>query len=461
MQSHTSATTARAKVRACRGRETAALALLDDVSPRMLQSLYRGLTTVAGPAVRLYLDRRRAAGKEDPVRQAERFGAPSRPRPAGRLAWIHAASVGEANSVLVLVTKLLEREPGLTVLMTTGTVTSAELMARRLPERAIHQYVPVDLPGAVDRFLDHWRPDMVLWTESEIWPNLLAAIRARGIPAALVNARMSKRSFARWRYASGLIGPLLSTFQITLAQTEGDGERLRRLGARGVASVGNLKFSAEPPPAPADQIAALEAARGGRPLWLLASSHPGEDEIAASVQESLAPRLPGLLTVVVPRHAHRGAAIADLMRGRGLPVSRRSDGALPGAADAVHVADTMGELGLFYRMAPVVCMGGSFVPHGGQNPVEPAQLGCAVLYGPHMWNFDEITHQLEAAGGALPVADGAALAEAVGRLLADGEARARIVAGAARVTEDNRRIVDRALDVLGPVLGAAGIRSAA
>ncbi|MBP2311162.1 3-deoxy-D-manno-octulosonic acid transferase [Azospirillum soli] len=427
----------------------------------MLQSLYRGLTTIAGPAVRLYLDRRRAAGKEDSARQAERFGAPSRPRPAGWLVWIHAASVGEANSVLVLVTKLLEREPGLTVLMTTGTVTSAELMARRLPERAIHQYVPVDLPGAVNRFLDHWRPDVVLWTESEIWPNLLAAIRARGIPAALVNARMSERSFARWRYASGLIGPLLSTFQITLAQTEGDGERLRKLGAREVASVGNLKFSAEPPPAPADQIAALKAARSGRPLWLLASSHPGEDEIAASVHEFLAPRLPGLLTVVVPRHAHRGAAIAELMRGRGLSVSRRSEGALPGTCDAVHVADTMGELGLFYRTAPVVCMGGSFVPHGGQNPVEPAQLGCAVLYGPHMWNFDEITHQLEAAGGALPVADGAALAEAVGRLLADTEARARIVAGAARVTEDNRRIVDRALDVLSPVLGAAGIRSAA
>jgi len=448
-------------VRAIAAGKPAALVLLDGVSTRMLQSLYRGLTTIAGPAVRLYLDRRRAAGKEDSARQAERFGAPSKPRPAGRLAWIHAASVGEANSVLVLVAKLLEEAPDLSVLMTTGTVTSAELMGRRLPERAIHQYVPVDLPGAVNRFLDHWQPDVVLWTESEIWPNLLGAIRARGIPAALVNARMSERSFARWRYASGLIGPLLSTFQVTLAQTEGDGERLRHLGARGVASVGNLKFSAEPPPASADQIAALETARGERPLWLLASSHPGEDEIAAAVHEDLAPRLPGLLTIVVPRHAHRGAAIADLMRGRGLAVSRRSEGALPGAEDAVHVADTMGELGLFYRLAPVVCMGGSFVPHGGQNPVEPAQLGCAVLYGPHMWNFDEITHQLEAAGGALPVADGAALAEAVGRLLTDAEARARVVAGAARVTEDNRRIVDRALDVLGPVLGAAGIRSAA
>ncbi|MCG5239582.1 3-deoxy-D-manno-octulosonic acid transferase [Azospirillum doebereinerae] len=427
----------------------------------MLHTLYRGLTTVAGPAVRLYLDRRGAAGKEDPARRAERFGEASRARPDGRLVWIHAASVGEANSVLVLVGRLLANAPGLTVLMTTGTVTSAELMARRLPEGAIHQYVPVDLPAAVDRFLDHWRPDAVLWTESEIWPNLLAGIRARAIPAALVNARMSERSFGRWRNAPGLIGGLLSTFQVTLAQTEGDADRLRRLGAPGVASVGNLKFSAEPPPAADEPMAALGAALAGRPVWLLASSHPGEDEIAAAVHAALATALPGLLTVIVPRHAHRGEAIAELMRARGLAVARRSAGGLPGPGDAVYVADTMGELGLFYRAAPVVCMGGSFIPHGGQNPVEPAQLGCAVLYGPHMFNFGEITHMLEAAGGALPVADAPALTTAARRLLTDDGARARVVAGAARVTEDNRRIVDRALGALGPVLGAAGIRPAA
>lgn len=423
----------------------------------MLQSLYRGLTTLAGPAVRLYLDRRRAAGKEDSARQAERFGVPGRPRPAGRLAWIHAASVGEANSVLVLIDRLLERSPNLTVLMTTGTVTSAALMARRLPERAIHQFVPVDLPGAVDRFLDHWRPDVALWTESEIWPNLLAGVRTRGIPAALINARMSERSFARWRYAGGLIAPLLGTFRVTLAQSEGDADRLRRLGAAHALSVGNLKFSAEPPPAPQTEVATLAAACAGRPLWLFASSHPGEDELAAAAHATLAPRLPGLLTLLVPRHADRGAAIAELIRARGLAVSRRSEGASPGPDDAVHVADTMGELGLFYRLAPVVCMGGSFVAHGGQNPVEPAQLGCAVLYGPHMWNFAEITRQLEAAGGALPVADAGALAETVGRLLTDEVARARLVAGAARVTDANRRIVDRALDALAPVLGDAGI----
>lgn len=427
----------------------------------MLHTLYRGLTSIAGPAVRLYLDRRRAAGKEDPARQDERFGIASRPRPAGRLIWIHAASVGEANSVLVLIARLLDSVPDLTVLMTTGTVTSAELMGGRLPDRAIHQYVPVDLPGAVDRFLDHWRPDAVLWTESEIWPNILDGVRTRRIPAALVNARMSERSFARWRQVAGFAGALLSTFQVTLAQTEGDAERLRRLGATGVASVGNLKFSAEPPPAEAAPMAELSHALAGRAVWLLASSHPGEEEIAASVHAALAERLPGLLTLVVPRHAHRGPSIAELMHNRGLASVRRATGALPGPQDAVYIADTMGELGLFYRAAPVVCMGGSFVPHGGQNPVEPALLGCAVLYGPHMWNFGEITHQLEEAGGALPLADGNALAEAAGRLLTDETARGRIAAAASRVTDDNRRIIDRALGRLAPVLGAAGIRIAA
>ena len=427
----------------------------------MLQYLYRGLTHIGGPAVRLYLDRRRAAGKEDPARQGERLGHAARPRPEGPLVWLHGASVGEANSALVLIQRLLDESPGLTVLLTTGTVTSAQLMARRLPARAIHQYVPVDLPDAVDRFLGHWRPDAVLWIESEIWPNLLDRIRRRGIPAALINARMSVRSCKRWGYAPGLARDLLSAFRLVLAQTEGDGERLRSLGAAAVACVGNLKFSAEPQPADPAQLDAVRAACGDRPVWLLSSSHPGEDEVAATVHAALAPRLPGLLTMVAPRHPHRGADIAALMQARGLAAARRSEGALPGAGDAVYVADTLGELGLFYRLAPVVCMGGSFIRHGGQNPVEPAQLGCAVVYGPHMGNFTEITRQLESAGGAIPVADDAALADLVGRLLTDPNARDAVVRGARQVTEHNRRVVDRTLEALGPLLTQAGIRRAA
>ncbi|EWY40355.1 3-deoxy-D-manno-octulosonic acid transferase [Skermanella stibiiresistens SB22] len=424
----------------------------------MLQTIYRGLTEIGGPAIRLYLARRRSAGKEDPVRGAERLGIASVERPAGRLAWFHAASVGESMSVLVLINRLLDTHPNLTVLITTGTVTSAELMARRLPERAIHQYVPVDRMRYVRAFLDHWRPDLALWIESEIWPNMLSEIGRRGIPAALVNARMSAGSFRNWLRVPGFIRPLLSTFSLCLAQTEVEVDRLRRLGARDVRCVGNLKFSAEPLPADPAELAVLRGAFGDRPLWLMASSHPGEEDIAADVHAALRDRLPGLLTVIVPRHPQRGGEVSDMLARRGLPVARRSTGTLPGPGHEVYLADTVGELGLFFRLAEVVCVGGSLVPIGGHNPVEPAQLGCAVIHGPHMTNFSEVSAQLEAAGAAITVRDGAELVREVGGLLSDEPARTRLAEAASAVAERNRRVVDAVVEALAPALTAAGIQ---
>lgn len=427
----------------------------------MLQSLYRGLTRFLGPLVHLWLLHRLRKGKEEAARLGERFGKPGLPRPLGKLAWIHAASVGEANSVLALINRLLALDPGLRVLMTTGTVNSASLMAKRLPSRAVHQYVPVDLPGAVDRFLDHWKPDLVLWTESEIWPNMLSAIRRRNLPAAVVNARMSERSFRRWRWLPGVAKALLATFSVALAQTQADAERLRRLGAANVAVVGNLKFSADPPPAPDAAVDELRGAIASRPVWVFASTHAGEHELAARVHESLSAKLPGLLTIVVPRHADRGPDVMEMMRGRGLIAARRSEGTLPHPEHAIYIGDTMGELGVFYRLVSVVCMGGSFIRHGGQNPIEPALYGCAVLYGPHMWNFREITSQLEEAGGACPVPDADSLSKAVYRLLTDPEETARLGEAARIVTERNRLAVDRALESLTPLFAVAGVTAVA
>lgn len=387
----------------------------------------------------------------------ERRGSPTKARPEGRLVWFHAASVGEANSVLVLIDRLLEADPALHALLTTGTVNSARMMAKRLPNRAFHQYVPVDLPGAVRRFLDHWRPDLALWTESEIWPNMLSEIRERGIPAAVVNARMSERSFRRWRLLPGVAGRLLNTFACALAQTEADVERLRRLGAKDVRVVGNLKFSSAPPPADERALEELRRSLAARPVWMLASCHPGEDEIAVRVHEALAERFPGLLTIIVPRHAERGAGILDLARSRGLTAASRSTGLLPNPDHSVYIGDTMGEMGVFYQSVGLVCMGGSFIRHGGQNPIEPAMFGCAVLYGPNMWNFSEITTQLEAEEGALRVDDGDQLIKAVGRLLADADRRASLGEAARRVTERNRLAVDRALGALAPLIRSAGI----
>jgi len=422
-----------------------------------LQLAYRIVTGAGGPLIRAYLRRRMATGKEDPLRHGERLGVASLPRPAGPVVWFHAASIGESVSILALIRHLLEAAPSLAILVTTGTVTSAAVMTRRLPAGAVHQYVPVDRTAYVERFLDHWRPDLAIWIESELWPNLLWSIGRRGIPAALVNARMSDHSFANWRRVPGFVAPLLARFRVCLAQTDDDAARLRQLGAAGVVCVGNLKFSADPLPADAQVLATLGQAIGSRPVWLLASSHPGEDEIALAVHRRLSAALPDLLTVIAPRHPHRGGAIAELAAAAGLTVGRRSKQSLPGAGDAIHVADTVGEMGIWYRLVPVVCIGGSLVRHGGQNPIEPAQLGCAILFGPHMHNFVAIADELAAAGGCWPVANEDGLAEGVRALLGDPE-RQRWLASAARVvTERHRQVVERALAALAPVFAEAGL----
>jgi len=424
----------------------------------MLYSLYRGLTHLAGPAVRRLLDRRAARGKEDPARRHERLGRPSLPRPPGRLVWVHAASVGEALAVLPLVDLLLSRGPQVQVMVTTGTVTSAALMARRLPgPRAFHHYVPVDLPGAVDGFLAHWRPDLVLWVESEFWPNLLSSIRRAGIPCALVNARLSARSFGNWRRFPGTARRLLSVFQLALAQTGVEAERLSALGIADVRAVGNLKYSAAPLPADPATLAALSAAIGSRPVWTFASSHGGEEAMAIAAQVELRRRLPDALLLLVPRHPDRGAEVADLLMASGLSFARRSEGALPAAGDAAYLMDTLGEMGLVFRLAPVTVMGGSFMPVGGHNPIEPALLHSAVIHGPHMFNFAEVAGEMREAGGLLPLSGPEQIADAVAGLLSDPVQRQAQADAARAVALRNATAIDRVMAALSPLLNRAGV----
>ena len=420
-----------------------------------LLELYAGLLEASGPLLGLYLRARLRSGKEDRARFAERQGIPSQPRPDGTLVWFHAASVGESMSMLRLIERLLADRPGTRILVTTGTVTSARMVADRLGEKVIHQFVPVDRRAWVERFLDHWRPDCAIWIESEIWPNLLRGIARRRIPAALVNARMSARSHARWGFAPKAIAELLTTFDLCLAQTEAEAERLGQLGARDVRYVGHLKYAAEPLPADPAQLAELTRAVRGRPLWVLASSHEGEEAIALAAHARLADRFPGLLTVIVPRHVGRGPAIAELAVAGGLAVSRRSGGLPPAAADSVYIVDTMGELGLWYRLAPIACIGGSLVAIGGHNPIEAAQLGCALLYGSHMFSVAGVAAELQESGAALVVETDDALGQAIGRLLED-KAAAQAMASAARtVAERNRHVIDRAFAALAPLVDRA------
>ena len=421
----------------------------------MTPQLYRGLTTAAGPLIGLYLRRRRAAGKEDAERFGERFGHPGVDRPGGPLVWIHGASVGESLSMLPLIDRLLARDTALHLLVTTGTVTSARLMAERLPARAIHQFVPVDRPDAVRRFLDHWRPDLALWTESEFWPNLLGEAQARGVPTILVNARMSEASFARWRRFRRLIAPLLGGFEVCFAQGAREAEMLTELGARDVRLAGNIKSAAPPLPADEAELGRLRGCIGDRPMWLAASTHPGEETMAAEVHRRLAPAHAGLLTIIVPRHPDRGAAIADELGALGIGVARRAAGEAVTPRTGVYLGDTLGELGLFYRLAPIAFVGGSLVPHGGHNPLEPARLGCAVLYGPHMFNFASYVDAFARADAAETVADEGALASAVGALLADAALRQGRARAARAVVEAEAGVLDEIEAVAAPFLAAA------
>ncbi len=369
--------------------------------------------TLATPALRLLLARRAAQGKEDRARAAERRGIDTSPRPDGRLLWLHAASVGEAVSVLPVLSAL---PPHIHVLFTTGTLTSARLLAQRLPElglapRVLHRFAPLDVPAWGARFLDHWRPDAACFMESELWPNLIGACRARGIPTALLNARLSVRSAARWCNAPGFAAEILGGFAWVAAQSEADAQRLVSLGAARVDAPGNLKTAAPDLPVDEAELARLAAVLGGRPAWLAASTHPGDEACAARVHQALEGAHPGLVTMIVPRHPERGPAIAAQLGG----VGRRAGGADP--APGLWIADTLGELGLFYRLCPIVFIGKSFAAGGGQNPLEPARLGCAIAAGPAMHNFAQATARLIACGGLESVADEAALVRWVDRML--------------------------------------------
>ena len=421
----------------------------------MVLSAYRGLSALAGPLVPILLDRRQARGKEDPARRGERLGEASIARPPGPLVWIHGASVGEALAVQVLIKRLLARDARLSVLLTTGTVTSAALMAQRLPDRAIHQYVPVDRMAYVRRFLDHWRPDMVIWTESELWPNLLTGIGGLGVPAALVNARMSARSYVRWRRLPSVFRQLAGVFRVVLPCDEPTARRFETLGIRRLGPIGNLKFASDVPAAEPAALRALSATTQQRPVWLACSTHAGEEAIAADAHRRLSASIPDLLTIVAPRHPDRRDEIMAELEATGQAVAQRSRGDLPTPATAIYLADTMGEMGTLLRVAPVVFIGGSLVPRGGQTPIEAAQLGSALVYGRYMTNFSDVVGQLEAAGAGWPVDDTDRLVDALVRLLADDDERKRRSIAAQSVADANLGVLDRVLAALDPLLVAA------
>ena len=327
------------------------------------------------------LRRRLARGKEVPDRWREKLGEPSLPRPKGRLIWLHAVGLGETLALRGLIAELATQSPD-EFLVTSTTRASAEVLAANLPPRTRHQFLPIDAPGYLARFLDHWRPDLSVWAEQDLWPGAVAACDARGIPLALVNARMNAESHARRSRWRGLYRDLFARFRLVAAQDPGTARHLEDLGARAVRVTGSLKAAAPPLDADPRALAEVRVALAGRQPVLLASSH-AEDEVALfTALEGLSPRP---LVIVAPRDPHRGEEIAMRAKAHGLTTTRRSAGQGPDAD--VWIADTFGEMGLWYRLCPVAVIGGTFGSTEGHNPWEPAALGAAILHGPRVGNF--------------------------------------------------------------------------
>lgn len=401
--------------------------------------VWAALGTCLAPLLPFYLRRRQMRGKEIPARVREKMGFPSLPRPSGPLLWFHAASVGEVLSILPLVQACLRQDPDITVLVTTGTVTASTIVAQRFAHsRVVHQFVPLDVPRWCQRFLDSWTPQVAIFTESELWPTLLSACHTRDLPVVLVNGRMSASSFQVWRHIPGVARHMLSCFAWVSARSKVDAQRLRTLGAITQTDPGDLKTAAPPLPVQAAEMAHLQAFIGARPVFVAVSTHAGEEAQVAQATYLARQTCPTLLTIVVPRHPERGAEVASLLNS----APRRALDALPTAQDAFWVCDTLGELGLFFRLATCVFVGNSLpgCHGGGHNPFEPARLGCAMATGPLIHNFEEAFQALH--GCVQHVRDARSMAAWVEQMVTHPKRRAELGKLAQQVATVNEALPD-------------------
>lgn len=410
--------------------------------------LYRILVVLLSPIIYMWLVIRYIKGKEDKKRFYERLGYSKQPRPNGRVVWMHGASVGECLSMLPLVKKLLAENKNLSVMVTSGTVTSAALMAKRLPQGAFHQYIPVDFPWAAKRFVQYWNPTAVLWFESDFWPNLLVEINKKQHPLILLNGRISDKSFARWQKAPKTISAIQSLFSLSFGQTKEDARRLKVLGAKNVVSTGNLKFAAVYPPFDLKELKGLKKSIGDRPCWCMASSHSNEEEMGAFVHHQIKQEYKNLLTIISPRHPNRADDIEKMLKKQGLSVSRRSRQEEITRQTDVYLADTIGEMGLIYQLAPFVFVGGSLIPFGGQNMLEPMRLHRAVMIGPHAFNFREIVAQAKKQKALVEIADKEELAKQLLSFMMKPANAEKIAVRAEEMATSEMSVLERVYDIL-------------
>ena len=409
--------------------------------------LYRLLTFLLAIPFRMAMHWRAWRGKEDPQRLRERLGFSEIPRPPDVLIWFHASSLGESIALLPLIERFCKDTTAI-VLLTTGTLTSARIMANRLPNGAIHQFAPWDRSTWIGRFLDHWRPDLAVRMESELWPNTLTDLNKRHIPVAIINARLSSKSIRRWARIPDMARSIFGGLDLVIAQTNDFAEAFQHFGTKHIKVVPNLKLAAAPLPVDPSLLIRLKRELNDRPVWLAASTHLGEEQIAIDVHKVVARDVPDLVTIIVPRHPERGDKIVESIRMAGLNVAQCSLDDPIDQTTEIYVGDTLGELGLFYSLSPIVFIGKSLAGSGGQNPIEPAHFGCAILFGIHMENFQDLAETMLRNGMAEQVSDGHTLAHSVKMLISDDVRRNALSKTAATIAESGSESIDRTFDAL-------------
>jgi len=412
---------------------------------------YSGLTRVLAPFLPLWIKRRALKGKEDPTRQSERFGQATLARPQGQLFWMHGASVGETTMLLPLIKKLLEHYPDAHLLITSGTVTSANLMTERLPARALHQYVPLDTPKAVSAFLDHWKPDIAFWAESEIWPNLITQTKARDIPMALINARMSDKSIKGWFKRQASAKTLFGAFDIILAANEGTANGLSWLLGQEIECSGNLKDAAPKLPVNESELNKLQAQIGDRPIWCAASTHKGEEEIIIAAHDEIKKHHPRALLILALRHPERRADVMPLLSGTDYVLRSKQASIEP--STSVLLFDTIGEMGLAYSLSDISFVCGSLVKGlMGHNPLEPARFKNAVLTGGHIASFADSYMQMIAFDAAKRILSPKMVGSSVSELFSNSEKRAKMQTQAYEFVVSRDAVLDFVWGKITPIL---------
>lgn len=398
--------------------------------------------TLGIPVIEVILLSRTFLGKEDPSRINERRGITKLKRPHGNLIWLHASSVGESVAALALIEKLLKTHPLNTILITTGTLTSAKLLKDRLPNDVIHQFVPIDRPAWVKRFLNHWRPNLVLIMESEFWPIQIQQINSRKTPIILINARLSKTSYSRWRWAKSMARSIFGSIELIITTNTEQAQRFETLGARKIQVGGNLKRSAKKLPVKVAATKELQEQIGSRKVWLAASTHEGEDLTVIKTQKLLKTKFPNILTIIVPRHPQRRNEIRLLAQENELAVTCRTMNETIQPETDIYIADTLGEMSIFFDLARYVFIAGSLVPVGGHNPIEPAHFDCAIFFGPLMAKNQEIANEMIQTEAAIQIASDESLPHTLEELLTDDNLSQKLSCNARKYAEDGGTILE-------------------